>query len=145
MDKERQIRMLIPPFFLAASVLWLAYLTGGLGPYLEPKATGAIESLKSIVSILGLVGVATLPAGYAIGILTISILRLWCLVSPRWPFPHGNYEICISVAGMSRVRGLLSDREIPSEDNLSATAVFDHVRLQSEVHEWLLRRWNSFN
>jgi hypothetical protein len=143
MDKDRQIRMLIPPFFLIASVLWLAYLTGKLGPYLEPSGKGSIESLKPVLSILGLVGIATLPLGYAIGIFTITVFRL---CPKKWPFPHGTYEIPVSAEAMPKLRKLLdAHKEIPAKYDLSTAAVVDHVRLHPKIHEWLLRRLNSFN
>ncbi len=33
MDKDRQIRMLVPPFFMLASVLWGAYLGADLNSH----------------------------------------------------------------------------------------------------------------
>ena len=77
MDKDRQIRFLIPPFFLLGALLWGAYLSGQLNPFLlamdQGNDTGA---LKLGLSILGIVGFATIPVGYAIGVITIMTLRV---------------------------------------------------------------------
>jgi hypothetical protein len=66
MDKDRQFRMLIPPFFLFASVLWEAYLSGDLWQYMHNTASTEAGSLKSVLSLLTVLGVATLPAGYGL-------------------------------------------------------------------------------
>jgi hypothetical protein len=141
MDKDRQIRMLIPPFFLIASVVWEAYLSGDLWQYLHATTSGADSaSLKTVLSILAVVGVATLPVGYAIGVLTMCFLRL---ISPL--FPLGTYEVPISRRAMEKIWKRLGLSEGPHKSVLSAAAVFDHALLQSSIHQWLFRRWTTFN
>jgi len=141
MDKDRQLRMLIPPFFLIASVVWEAYLSGDLWQYLY-ATTAATDSasLKTLLSILGVVGVATLPVGYGIGVLTMCLLRL---ASPL--FPHRAYDIPMSKNAMSKIWRRLGVPEGPPESVLCAAAVFDHTLLQTSVHQWLFRRWTTFN
>jgi hypothetical protein len=105
MDKDRQIRMLIPPFFMFASVLWEAFLSHDLQQYLQNANVGSEYAyVKTVLSLLGIVGVATLPLGYVIGLLTISVLRLPLI---RRCFPHKNYEIPISKAAMEKIWRLL--------------------------------------
>jgi hypothetical protein len=139
MDKDRQIRFLIPPFFLVASLLWAAYLCGQLH-YDD-------STLKLGISILGVIGVSTLPAGFAIGVLTISALRvLWWIL---WKFdlvPQKNYELPISKKAMGEIwRLLCASQACKPELDLCAAAAFDHAHLKPAIHEWLMRRWNVFN
>ncbi len=144
MDKDRQIRMLIPPFFLFASVLWESYLSGDLWQYLHgsTNSTGA-GSIKSILSLLAVLGVATLPIGYAIGVLTLSALRMLSWLSL---FPHGTYDIPISEGAMEKIWSKLGfEKESPRKSVLCAAAAFDHVLLKPGIHEWLFRRWTTFN
>jgi hypothetical protein len=134
MDKDRQFRLLIPPFFLLASVVWEAYLSGDLWSYLHATPT------PSLASIFGLVGVVTLPVGYAIGVLTMCLLRLFCCC-----FPNRSYEVPMSRRAMVKIRRRL---ELPKGSHkcaLCAAAVFDHALLKMSVHQWLFRRWTTFN
>jgi hypothetical protein len=141
MDKDRQIRMLIPPFFLLASVVWEAYLSGDLSQYLHSTTASAdFASLKTVLSILAVVGVATLPVGYAIGVLTLCFLRL---MSPF--FTQRAYDIPISKRAMEKIWQRLGLSEGPHKSALCAAAVFDHALLQPSVHQWLFRRWTTFN
>lgn len=142
MDKDRQIRLLIPPFFLLASVLWEAYLSGDLSQYLHTTASnGDLASLKTVLSILGVVGVATLPVGYAIGVLTMCLLRL---ISPK--LPHQSYEVPFSEPAMEKVwHRLERSKGLSRSCTLCAAAVFDHALLHPSIHEWLFRRWTTFN
>jgi hypothetical protein len=142
LDKDRQIRMLIPPFFLVASVLWAAYLSGSLSPFLRTGERGSdVDSLKLVLSVFGVVGVSTLPIGYAISTLTIAAMRVWPV---RFLFPHRNYEMPISTEALGRVWQVLRVSRIPRLDFFASTA-FDHALLEPKIHEWLIRRWNSFN
>ena len=74
LDKDRQIRMLISPLFLIASIVWEAYLSGDLGQFFHATTANAESaSLKTVLSILGVVGVGKLPVGYAMGVLTLCL------------------------------------------------------------------------
>jgi len=141
LDKDRQIRLLIPPFFLLASVLWEAYLSGDLWQYLHTTAsTGDFAALKTVLSVLGVVGVATLPVGYAIGVLTMCLLRLFSLL-----FLDQSYEVPVSKRAMEKIWHRLGLTEDSHKSALSAAAVFDHALLHPSVHLWLFRRWTTFN
>jgi hypothetical protein len=143
LDKDRQIRMLIPPFFLAASVLWAAYLSGALYPFLHVGEHGNdAGSLRLVLSMFGVVGVSTLPLGYAISALWITILRAWPASSL---FPqHRHYEMPISNQALGEVWLILGVSRSLRLDS-SAVAAFDHALLEPRIHDWLARRWNSFN
>jgi hypothetical protein len=143
MDKDRQIRMLIPPFFLIAAVLWGAYLSGDLYGYLHSaQASDSAASLKSVLSILAVGGVATLPIGYAIGILTILFLKLFALLGL---FPHRAYDVPISKQALQKIWQKLRVPEGAKKTPLCAASLFEFVLLRPQVHSWLFRRWTSFN
>jgi hypothetical protein len=145
MDKDRQVRMLTSPFFLIASVVWEAYLSGDLWQYLHSTTAGAdFSSLKTVLSILAVVGVATLPVGYAISILTLCFLRLFSQVFPR-AFPQRTYEVPISDRAMRKIWHRLELSEGQGKTPLSAAAVFDHALLEPSIHQWLFGRWTTFN
>jgi len=152
-DKDRQIRMLIPPFFLLASVLWAAYLSGDLGIFLHsPKAQlttvkdsddalrDEIATVKTVLSVVAVAGVATLPLGYAIGVLTLTILGIF---SPL--FPQRAFDVPVSDKGMKSIWGKLgfSEKE-PKNRARYGVAVFDHYLLKTPIHDWLFRRWSAF-
>jgi len=135
--------MLIPPFFLLASVVWEAYLSGDLWQYLHTTtATADVAYLKTVLSVLAVVGVATLPVGYAIGVLTMCLLRVISLFPL---FPQGTYEVPISKRSLAKIRQRLGVSEDSEKSALCAAAVFDHAVLQPSMHEWLFRRWGTFN
>lgn len=153
MDKDRQIRMLIPPFFLLASVLWAAYLSGDLGAFLHPyqSSSAAVKSandehqddvatIKSILSVVAVAGVATLPVGYGIGVLTLTILGFFSRF-----FPQRAFDVPISDEGMKAIWDKLGfAKEEPRGPARYAAAVFDHYLLKKPIHEWLFRRWSAF-
>src|SRR2546423_1290294 len=103
--------MLIPPFFVLASVLWAAYLSGDLGAFLHPPQAHVacvkdtddgvrdeVATIKSILSVVAVAGVATLPLGYAIGVLTLTILGFF---SPL--FPQRAFDVPVSDKGMKAI------------------------------------------
>jgi hypothetical protein len=178
MDKERQIRLLIPPFFLIASLLWGAFLAHKLDPYLHPTPTETVSlgnttlqneappalrandtgkvnavptqqaveavSWKPLLSLLAVVGVSTLPVGYAIGVLTISFFRIvgWIisLFKVSW-----IWEIPITKEDMDTILEKLKVTDAKkAKYQLQAATIFDHVMTRPQIHSWLLRRWNSF-
>jgi len=51
----------------------------------------------------------------------------------------------MSKNAMSKIWRRLGVPEGPPESVLCAAAVFDHTLLQTSVHQWLFRRWTTFN
>jgi hypothetical protein len=145
MDQDRQIRFLISPFFLYASLLWWAYL--------DPTVNSVLirlkpNDLKDLLTVVAAAGSATIPIGLSIGTLGISLLKLWFKFRSR----HGDrqlYDACVSngcLQTMLREVGTAQeDRGSNRESLLYVAATFDHELLPEKIHEWLLRRWNSFN
>jgi hypothetical protein len=145
--------MLIPPFFLLASVLWAAYLSGDLGAFLHPPQAHVatvkdaddglrdeVGTIKSVLSVIAVAGVATLPLGYAIGVLTLIILGFF---SPL--FPQRAFDVPVSDEGMKAIWGKLglSEKE-PKKRARYGAAIFDHYLLKKPAHNWLFRRWSAF-
>jgi len=147
MDKNRQIRFLIPPFFLLAALLWGAYLSGQLYPFIHALDQGNEgTALKLGLSILGVVGLTTIPVGYAIGVITIMALRFLGLIGLS-PGLHHSYEMPLTKDDIGRIRRLLraSESDVDEKLDLCVCAAFDHAYVNPKIHDWQLRRWNAFN
>jgi hypothetical protein len=143
MDKERQLRLLIPPFFVVASLLWGAHVAGLWYPYFHSACVHEDASLNSIklwLSLVGLIGVTTLPAGYLIGMVTIGFLR-----SVGKLFPLKRYDLTVRNDGtIDLIWKHLRMSRTPDLDFYAAT-FFDHAFVQNRIHEWQVRRWTAFN
>jgi hypothetical protein len=113
-------------------------LSGDLAAFLHSTADNA-ATLKSILSIVAVAGVATLPLGYAIGVLTLTILSIF---SPL--FPQRAFDVPVSDEAMKAIWGKLGLPEQPRNRARYGTAVFDHYLVKKPIHEWLFRRWTSF-
>lgn len=136
MDQDRQIRHAIPPFFLFASLLWGAHLGGyDLSPLF--KAGGSREMLGVLAAGIVLV----LPIGYLIGTVSVALLRTVALI-----FKVPTYETVLCDASLDRVWGQLRS-QLPKDRKkmLYAAVTFDHELLAPGTHQWIMRRWNSFN
>jgi uncharacterized membrane protein len=137
MDQQRQIRFLIPPFLLFSSLLWGLQLS-------SPERAAAFLSSSSATAVLGLLAAgaaALVPTGYVIGTMAISILRAtFCLLG------RSSYEAVLPEGALKRIwPKLKSSREVRKSDTLYAVATFDHEIIPPPIHEWIVRRWNSFN
>src|SRR5256885_16514228 len=76
MDQDRQMRFAIPPFFLFASLLWGAHLSGcDLNAIFKP------ETAKEVLGLLAAAAVAILPVGFVISTFSIFFLRLLALIT----------------------------------------------------------------
>jgi hypothetical protein len=128
MDQARQIRFLIPPFFLFLFLIWAAHLSGW---------KGIADLTKDGVKLLGAAAVAILPLGYAISVLSVLILKLLCIRPAR--FEAGRVDLNALWPAL-KMKAHLKARE---KDRLYIVATFDHDYLPTRLHEWLRRRWNS--
>ena len=136
MDELRNIRFLIPPFFFFLSAFLAAYFSGGgLATLISPFST------EQALALTAAIGAATLPIGYlitSISILALQILARCCGAK--------TYEAHLSDSAFASVwtatrSTLESDREL----ELYAVATYDHSILPPAIHQWIQRRWNSFN
>jgi hypothetical protein len=153
MDEDRQIRFLIPPFFLYVSLAWWAYINPDIHCWLS-NLMGA--TFKESLPILAAVGAATIPVGYSIGTVGILLLRwsaygIW-IFRKTWrnplPTDRQTYEACLSGVCFSKLLFLTAAPDNPQDASrpslLYAAATFDHELLPKGIHEWLRRRFNAF-
>jgi len=71
MDQDRQIRFVIPPFFLLGSMLWGAFVGSvDLSPLVAP------DTAKELLGLLAATAVAILPLGFLISTISILLIRL---------------------------------------------------------------------
>jgi hypothetical protein len=143
MDQDRQIRFLIPPFFLYASFLWWAFVDPSLHCFLTALVG---NELKEILAVAAALGAATIPLGFSIGTLGLLLLKLAFHIRSRITRLrqiHEAYitEECFQVILRETAASTTDDRA----SLLYATATFDHELLPGGVHTWLIRRWNAFN
>jgi hypothetical protein len=143
MDQDRQIRFLIPPFFLYASLLWWAFVDPRLHCFLTALAG---NELKEILAVAATLGAATIPLGFSIGTLGLLLLKLAFHVRSRISSLRRIHEAYITEECF---RVILRETAAPTTDDrrslLYATATFDHELLPEGIHTWLMRRWNTFN
>jgi hypothetical protein len=136
MDQDRQIRFVIPPFLLLASLLWGAHLG-----HSDLSAIWQPELAKNLLGVLAAAVVVIVPIGFLISALSVLLLRLLAM---SWGKP--TYEAVLSDSTLERIWcHLRSKQEIDKRLTLYAAATFDHELLPAGIHAWLLRRWNSFN
>lgn len=137
MDQDRQIRLLIPPFFLLLALLWGAYLDPSvkLAPLLLPA------SAQSLLGVLAAATVCVLPLGFLLSAISILLLRILFSLS-RNP----GYEARITAEALRRIWPQLhTNSPFDTNHTLYAVATYDHELLSNGIHSWLMRRWNLFN
>lgn len=136
MDQDRQIRLLIPPFFLFAALAFIAHSAG-----VDLVAEVGAYSTEQLLAIGGVVGASALPSGYLLTSLTVLLLRGIAFLC-GW----ATYEAHISEASYGSIWTKLGLPPPAKRDQeLFAVATFDHELLSVGVHTWLMRRWNAFN
>ena len=94
MDKERQIRLLIPPFLLVASMLWGYYLCNRTLPSIPSE----YQSTAGIISGVVLSIAVVIPVGYLIGTLSITMLRFGF-----WLCRGRSFEAYVSEESLKRI------------------------------------------
>ena len=144
MDPLRQLRWLIPPFFFLACLLLGAHL-GGVLDYSFLQSEVITKNTSAIVALLITTLTATvLPLGFLISSISIHLLRLVFLISNR--FKPRIYEAVISDEAWDRIWSKLGPIPPRTEKlKLYAAATFDHELLPLAIHEWMFRRWTTFN
>jgi len=136
MDQDRQIRLAIPPFFLLASLLWGAHLSGrDLSLIFRPETT------KELLGLLAATAVVVIPLGFLISSLTVALLTV-----SFWLARRPSYEAVLSDSTLDRIWHQLGTTHSRNKNLILYAAVtFDHELLPTGIHTWLFRRWNSFN
>jgi hypothetical protein len=144
--EDRQFKFLMSPFFLYASLFWWAYLDPTVHCRLIQLKP---DDVKGVLAVVAAAGSATIPLGLSIGTLGISLLTLSFKVRSRFGRERQRYDARVSntcfETMLREVGAAQQDRGSNRESLLYVTATFDHELLPEKIHEWLLRRWNSFN
>lgn len=140
MDQNRQIRFLIPPFFLIASLF--------LGDFFS--CSNIINRIaeqgdQNILAIVAALGASTIPLGFLIGAIPIAVLNFIGLVPCRKK-TKWNYELSISPNALKKIWPKLeTSLKFDFQKTFYAGVTFDHDILPVGIHQWLMRRWNAFN
>jgi hypothetical protein len=149
MNKERQIQLLYPPLFFLAALAFAGYLdtSTGIATYLkDPKAAGTAGfAIEKILGIAAAGGILIIVAGFLIGTVSILLLRLGFLICGL-----RHYETALPEDFVERIWPMLDtqqkfDKSLHKGRVLYATATFDHEVIPEKMHDWLFRRWSSFN
>lgn len=143
MDKDRQIRFLYPPLIFIASLLLGIYFDDSTKREEVPILKEFIASTSDNSAFIAFLGASSLVLllGFLLGTITVLALRL----SFWW---NGfNYEIKLGETAFEAIgiRILKGDSKvIDKEDKMYAGIVFDHGCIPKNIHNWIIRRWNSF-
>lgn len=136
MNQDRQIRFLIPPLVFILSLLWGAHLSGK-----DLTSLFGPDVVESILGLLALGAVTAISLGFIIGTISINLLRVMFCV-----FGRRTYEAVLSKKTLKRIWPKMKTAlEFDSKYVLNIAATFDHEIISKGVHEWLTRRWSSFN
>ena len=143
MDQNRQIRFLIPPFFLIASLFWADFLSCS-------NIFNSIAALpgNKILAIIAAFGASTIPLGFLIGVITIAFLNLYGIVLSKVKGETWNYETGIGKETCKKIWPELEielNSRFDFEKRFFISATFDHGILPKGINEWIMRRWNAFN
>jgi len=147
MDQERQIRFLIPPFFLFSSLLWGIYWSDPVHLHWHDLIQG------DLLKYIGIAAASALPLGYLIGTFTVLFLKLFSLIIGH------NYEALFSLNTLVNMSEAIGKKTTENEFKnmcrfqkmrieLNTAAVFDHefhYNNSKGTHEWVMRRWNAVN
>jgi hypothetical protein len=136
-DRARQIRLLVPPFFFLLSLAWIAYIDRSSTNV--ASVVGLLNGPGVVVTALS-AGAATLPLGFAISSISTAVLRLWFKIVLRRP----TYEA--RVRNIEQInKKVNAQRTFTTQEHLFVIITFDHHVLPRRIHLWLQRRWNNFN
>jgi hypothetical protein len=139
MDQIRQIRLLIPPFFLFVSLLFGEHFAG-----MQPMEY--LLQSKDLPTVVAIVGITVIPLGFLIG--AISILWLWgfYFVIRRQHYETDAPKYCAKCM-LQRLSISAEKASYFSAADLKFYSVitFDHELLDGPIHDWVTRRWSAFN
>ena len=162
MDKEREIRLLIPPIFFFASLF--------LGIVVNPdKSIAEVthnffdsanniwpnNDVAGILQVLAGGGLLLFTAGYSIGGITILLLRFlfWAYNSFISNGKYkGTYEAAMPKDDVQSLMKLVSaekgNNDFTDNEVFFAGVTFDHEitpKRSKPLHKWMVRRWTAFN
>lgn len=138
MDQDRQIRLLIPPFFFYISLfLGIVLQNHPFWQWLKDGFAGGHG--EHLIALGGAVMGSLLPVGFLISAITFLFLRLIFLPT------HRHFEIFLSSDALKVVwphlrTSLKCDRRYAFEAGIT----LDHELFSPGIHSWIMRRWNVF-
>jgi hypothetical protein len=137
MEVDKQIRFLYPPFILFGSLF--------LGLYFNNINILTVFNFIDNENLIGALfggGVIILLAGYIIGTITISFLRIFFFIIS---LGKETYE----TSGIKNYENIgkliLKEKKIIKENKLYALATYDHEFLPENIHKWIQKRWTAFH
>ncbi len=162
MDQNRQIRFLIPPFFLFASIFLGAHFDSDI---CLPNLINSYSDYK--VSVITIIGISVLPVGFCIGTFTLVILRgIFLIINKIFEeYKYATYEACFSVVDTNELwEKLIKLNKIKPDANqtflddkrgfrawrrkiFSSHILwnsFVHTHLEQGILRWMERRWSAF-
>jgi hypothetical protein len=135
MDTVRQIRFVIPSFFLYASVL-----LGILIANYSAADSFTNLSVEDVFALGGALVAATLPLGFLIGAFSVIFLRI-----VFWLFTNKSYEFFLSKDEWNLLWPKIKTiKPFDYSLTLYAGVTFEHELLSPAIHDWITRRWNAF-
>lgn len=144
MDKEREIRFLYPPFMLIISLLVGLYFDHKKSIVdLIPQLSKSDKISELIILLIG-GSIFILVLGFIIGIISVNILRLIFFVIKKRNFAPVD---SLKNEAYNRISEILlpENIKITVKQRFYAGVSYDFTIIPKRVHEWLVRRWNSFN
>ena len=122
------------------SILLALYLDDNKSLYsILPNLGNETKAIEIIAALLG-GGIIIIILGFVIGTLTINLLRLGFLI-----FGIKHYEESLSESTYNNIFKRLGINKGTEKQKFFAVVSFDHETIPNGVHQWILRRWNSFN
>jgi hypothetical protein len=138
MEQDRNLRFLIPPFILLASLYFGAVLDPFVSLENLYKMLGANAGAPAIIGIVASGGVAIVAFGFIIGSFSVLILRILFWVKGQ------NYEAFVSTEPFNAIwKTVGSTKDSDTKKMLYLLAIYDHEILPESLHQWLGRRWNT--
>lgn len=136
MDQDRQIRLLIAPFFLYA---WI-----GLGALFDES--NIVRDLPWMMGTGGAVALVTfitaslLPLGFLLGAINHVLLHCSFRVLRGKPYDtiQSDERFCMLWPDLK------TDLERSNKHLLNASVTLDHELISDGVHTWIMRRWSAF-
>ena len=148
MDKSREIRLLIPPFFFFMFLALGLYWTEPMPDWLNTCINSELIK-ENILGLIAIIVGASIPIGFLIGAISVLILKL-IFVNSNSSFDCGSTESEIKNIKESVSQFRLSNREIEINEKSRRTAyviLMEYGILNNKfpnILQWLARRWSGY-
>jgi hypothetical protein len=144
MYHDRKIRFLYPPFIFMISIL--------IGLFFDPNKNLVDilpfinEPFKIYELILTLIGgsVFTLVLGFIIEVMTLNIIKFFSLIIKKRSYTAAHSLKNNSYVTINKLL-LPANQKSIKRQNFYAAITFEGAIVPKETHDWIVRRWTSFN